>query len=75
MLSVSIHMPNLVKIHYFILKILSGNKILISLKGRYSVTNYQKWMLDNLKLDVVNTNASAKFGHNPYIYTQEIERK
>ena len=39
MLLISMHVQNLVKIHLFILKILSGNEILTSLKGRNSVTN------------------------------------
>ena len=61
------HMQNLVKIHLFVLKILGGNRIL-TFKGR-------KWMLNNPKLDVVNTNACAKFCQNPNIYTQDIEWK
>ena len=32
-------------------------------------------MFNYPKLDVVNTKASAKFGHNMFIYTQDIERK
>ena len=32
-------------------------------------------MLNNPKLDVVNINACAKFGQNPIIHTQDIERK
>ena len=68
------HVQNLVKIHLFVLKILSGNKILRSFKSRNSVTNCQKWMFKYPKLDV-NTKASAKFGHNTFIHTQDIERK
>ena len=49
--------------------------MLMSFKGCYFVTNCQKWMLNNPKLDVVNTNASAKFGHSPFILTQDIEWK
>ena len=33
MLSISMHMQNLVKFHQFILKLLSGNEILTSIKG------------------------------------------
>ena len=32
-------------------------------------------MLNYPKLDVVNINASAKLCQNPFIHTQEIERK
>ena len=69
------HMQNLIKIHSIVLKILSGSKILMSFKGRNSVTNWQSWTLNNVKLDVVNINASEKIGQNPCIYTQDIERK
>ena len=35
----------------------------------------KKWTLNNPKLDVVNINACAKFGQNPFIPAQDIERK
>ena len=57
MLLILMHVQSLVKIHLFILKILSGNKILTSFKGRNSV---MKWMLNNPKIDDVNINACAK---------------
>ena len=69
------HMQNLVKIHSFILKTLSGNKILMSFKGRNSGTNRQKWMFNYHKLDVIIINAYVKFGQNPFIHSQDIERK
>ena len=75
MLSISMHMQNLVKIHSLFLKILSRNEILTSYKGHNSVINWQKWMLNNPKLDDVNINAYAKFGQNPFIRSQHIERK
>ena len=76
MLSILMHVQNVVKIHLFILKILSiGNEIQTSLKGRNSVTNWWKWTLNNPKLDVVNITACAKFGQNPFIRSQDIERK
>ena len=75
MLLISMHLQNLVKIHLFILQILSGNEILSSLKGRNSVTNSRKWTLNNPKLDVVNINACAKSGQNPLIHSQDIQRK
>ena len=62
-------------IRLFILKILSGNKILTSFKGHTSVRNGQKWTLKNSKLDVVHNNACAKFSRNPFIHSQDIERK
>ena len=75
MLSKSMHMLNLVEIHSFVLKILSGNEILMSFNGHYSVINWQKWMLNNPKPDAFKTNASAQFGHTPFIHAQDIERK
>ena len=68
MLLILMHMQNLVKIHLFILKILSG---LTSYKGHKSVPNWQKLTL----LDVVNINAYVKFVHNPFLHSQDIERK
>ena len=59
----------LVKIHSFVLKILTP------FKSRNFVTNWQKWTFNNPKLDVVNINASAKFGQNTFIHTPDIERK
>ena len=48
--------------HPFVLKILSGNENLISLKGHSSVTNLRKMTVNNPKLDLVNINTHAKFG-------------
>ena len=44
-------------------------------KGRNSVMNKEKLMLDNPKLDVVIIYAYAKFGQNPLIRSQDTERK
>ena len=68
-------MQILVKFHSFVLKILCGDETLMSFKGCNSVTNWRKWTFNYLKLDVVNINASAKFGQNTFIYTQDIELK
>ena len=75
MLLILMHVFNLVKIHLLILKILNGNEILTAFKGCNSVMNRQKWTLNNSKLDVININAYAKFGQNPFIHSQDIERK
>ena len=54
---------NLVKFCQFDLKILiSGNEILMSIKGHNSVTNLGKMMCNNAKPDLVNINAYTKFG-------------
>ena len=53
---------NLVKFCLFVLKILSENQILTSIKGRNSVANLQKMTLYNPNIDLVNDNVYRKFG-------------
>ena len=52
---------NLVKFCPLVLKTLSGNQILTSIKGRNSVANLQKMTLYNPNLDLVNVNVDIKF--------------
>ena len=66
---------NLVGFCQFVLKILSGNKILTSIKGRYSVKILQKMTGNNPKLDLVNDDLHTKFGSILSIRSQDIERK
>ena len=66
---------NLVRFCQFILKILSGNKILKSIKGRNSVKILRKMMGNNPKLDLVNDDVHTKFGRILLILSQDIERK
>ena len=47
---------NLVKFCPLVLKILSGNEILTSIKGRRSVANLQNLTLYNPNLDTINVN-------------------
>ena len=47
---------NLVKFCPLVLKILSGNEILTSIKGRNSVANLQKMTIYNTNIDLVNDN-------------------
>ena len=75
MFSISMHMQNLVKFRQLFLKILSGNEILISIKGRNSVINLQTLTHKNPNLGLVNINAYAKLGQIPSICYQGIERK
>ena len=53
---------NLVKFNPLVLKILSGNEILTSIKGYNSVANVQKNVLYNPNLDVFNVNVYTNFG-------------
>ena len=66
---------NLVTFCQFVLKILSGNKILTSIKGFYSVKILRKMTDNNPKLDLVNVDEHKKFGHILSIRSQDIERK
>ena len=55
-------MQNLVKFCPLVLKILSGNEILTSTDGYYSVANVQKIVLYNSNLNVINVNVYTNFG-------------
>ena len=58
----------------FVLKILSKNQILTSIKGRNTVANLQKTTIYNTKVDLVSDNMYAKFGLNRSICFQDIEQ-
>ena len=66
---------NLVRFCQFVLKILSGNKILTSVKGRNSVKILRKMTGNNPKLDLVNVDVHTKFGQILSIRSRDIERK
>ena len=66
---------NLVGFCQFFLKILSGNEILTSIKGRNSVKILQKMTGNNPRLDLVNVDVHTKFGQILSIRSQDIERK
>ena len=55
-------MQNLVKLCSLVLKILSGNEILRSIKGCNSVANLRNLTLYNPNLDLINVNVYTKFG-------------
>ena len=66
---------NLVSFCQFVLKILSKNHILKSIKGSNSVANLQKTKIYNFNIDPVNDNVYTKFGLNLFIRSQDIEQK
>ena len=68
-------LQSLVSFCPFVLKILSKNEILISIKGRNYVANLQKTMIYNINVDLVNDNVYTKFGLNRFICFQDIEQK
>ena len=66
---------NLVLFCQFVLKILSRNQFLTSIKGRNSFANLRKTMIYNTNIDLVNDNVYTKFGLNRSIRFQDIEQK
>ena len=64
---------NLVTFCQFVLKILSKNQILTSIKGRNSVANLRKTIIYNSNIDLVNDDVYTKFGLILSIRTQDIE--
>ena len=63
---------NLVGFCQFVLKILSGNEILTSIKGHNFVKILQKMTVN---IDLVNVDVGTKFGRILSIRSQDIERK
>ena len=68
-------LKSLVSFCQFVLKILSKNQILISIKGRNSVANLRKTMIYNTNVDLVDDNVYTKFGLNRSIRFQDIEQR
>ena len=66
---------NLVLFCQFVLKILSKNQFLTSIKGRNSVANLRKTIIYNINIDLVNDNVYTKFGLNLTIHSQDTEQK
>ena len=66
---------NLVRFCPFVLEILSGNKILTSIKGRNSFKILQKITGNNPKIELVNVDVHTKFGQILSIRSQDTERK
>ena len=66
---------NLVRFYQYVLKILSGNEILTSIKGRNSIKILHKMTCNNPKLDLVNADVHTKFGQILSIASRDIERK
>ena len=57
---------NLVKFCPLVLKILSGNEILTSIKGRNSVANLRNLTLYNPNVDTINVNVVDTINVNVY---------
>ena len=63
---------NLVLFCKFVLKILSKNQFLTSIKGRNSFANLRKTMIYNTNIDLVNDYVYTKFGLNRTISFQGL---
>ena len=66
---------NFVKFCALVLKILSENEIMTSIRGHNSVANLRNLPLYNPNLDIINGNVYTKFGKILSIGSQDIERK
>ena len=66
---------NLVLFCQLILKTLSKNQILTSIKGCNSVANLRKTKNYNTNIDLLNDNVFTKFGLILSIRSQDIEQK
>ena len=73
-MTISMYVQNLIKINQFVLKILSRNEILTSIKDHNSVFNLQKLTCNNLNLDLVNIYAYVKLGQIPSINFLDLSR-
>ena len=69
------YIQNLVLFCQFILKILSKNQILKSIKGRYSVANLRKTKIYNTNLDLATDILYTNVGLILSIRSQDIEQK
>ena len=65
---------NLVLFCQFVLKILSKNQILTSIKGHNSVANLRKTKIYNTNLDLVTDNVYTNFGLILSIRSQDMEQ-
>ena len=68
-------LQSLVSFCHFVLKILSKNQILTSIKGRNSVANVRKTMIYITNVDLVNDYVYTKLSLNRSILFQDIEQK
>ena len=64
---------NLVTFCQLVLKILSKNQILTSIKGRNSIANLRKTIIYNTNIDLVDDDVYTKFGLILLIRSQDIE--
>ena len=61
-MSMVMYIQNLVKFCIFIIKILSKNQFLTSIRGHNAIVNLPKMTLFFTNIDLVNDNVYTKFG-------------
>ena len=66
---------NLILFCQLVLKTLSKNQILTSIKGLNSVANLRKTKIYNTNVDLANDNVYTKFGLNRSTCFRDIEQK
>ena len=72
---ISMHIPSLVKIHWCLLKLSSGNENMGVSRADNSIKLWRNLAISNSKPDLHNINAHSKLGENPLMFTQVIIRK
>ena len=68
----TMHIPSLVKIHWRLLKLSSGNENMGMSRADNAVNIWWNFPISNPKLDLYNINAHTKFGENPLMFTKVI---
>ena len=68
----SMHIASLVKIPFYLLKLLSGNKNMGMSQADNSVKIWRNLPISNPKPDIHNINIHTKFGENPLMFTKVI---
>ena len=73
--TISMHTPSFKKIHWYLLRLSSGNEISEVSRADSSVENWRNLPFSNPKPDLPNINADTKIEENPLNFTQVIVRK
>ena len=67
--TITMHIPSLVKIHLYLLKLSSRNENMDLSQADNSVKNWRYLPINNPKPDLHKINAHTKFGENPLAFT------
>ena len=73
--TISMHIPSLVKNHWCLIKLSSGNENMGVSRADNSVKLWRNLPISNPKSDLHKINAHTKFGENALMFTQVIIRK